>query len=130
MDIGLKKLSAIATSQPHAAFAAFTQCMQSQWTFLSISMPEISPLFVRLEDVIRLSFLPALLRRPVNELEREVLSLPARMGGLGISLPHTNCISAHANSMKVSAPLIRLIARQELDFDLESWHRSSVSELR
>jgi len=46
----LKKLSAIATSQPHAAFAAFTQCMQSQWTFLSRSMPEISPLFVRLES--------------------------------------------------------------------------------
>ena len=115
--LALKKLSAIATSQPHAAFSAFTQCMQSQWTFLSRSMPEISPLLARLEDVIRLCFLPALLRRPVNDFEREVLSLPARMGGLGISLPHINCISAHANSLKVSAPLIRLIARQELDLD-------------
>jgi hypothetical protein len=27
----LKKLAVVATSQPHAAFSAFTQCMQGQW---------------------------------------------------------------------------------------------------
>ena len=58
----LLKLSAIATSEPHAAFSAFTQCMQGQWTFLSRSMPGISHLLERLEKVIRLHFLPALLR--------------------------------------------------------------------
>jgi len=31
----VKKLAAIATSQPHAAYAAFTHCLQGQWTFLS-----------------------------------------------------------------------------------------------
>ena len=52
----LKKLAVVATSQPHAAFSAFT-CMQGQWTFLSRSMPDISPLFERLEAVIRLEFI-------------------------------------------------------------------------
>ena len=80
----LNKLSMVAASQPHAAFAAFTQCMQGQWTFICRAMPDVSPLFLRLEEAIRMTFLPALLRRQVNDLEREVLSMPARMGGLGI----------------------------------------------
>jgi hypothetical protein len=104
----LKTLAAVASSQPHAAFAAFTQCMQGQWTFLARSMPGISPLFERLEDVIRLTFLPALLRRNINDFERDVLSLPARHGGLGITKPQVECVNAHENSMKVSAPLIKL----------------------
>jgi len=113
----LKKLAVVATSQPHAAFSAFTQCMQGQWTFLSRSMPGISPLFQRLEDVIRMTVLPALLRRNVNDFERNVLSLPARLGGLGISLPQVETVNAHENSLRVSAPLTRLILRQELELD-------------
>ena len=91
--------------------------MQGQWTFLSRSMPGISPLFQRLEDVIRMTFLPALLRRNVNDFERNVLSLPARLGGLGISLPQVETVNAHENSLRVSAPLTRLILRQELELD-------------
>jgi hypothetical protein len=75
------------------------------------------PLCERLEEVIRLTFLPALLRRHVNDFERTVLSLPARLGGLGISLPQVETINAHENSMRVSAPLVRLILRQELELD-------------
>ena len=43
-----------------------------------------------LEDAIRQKFLPALLGRTVNDLERELFSLPARFAGLGIPKPmHT-----------------------------------------
>ena len=62
----IRKLAMIAASQPHAAFSAFTLCMQSQWTFLARSMPELADLFTRLEEVILMDFLPALLRRDVN----------------------------------------------------------------
>ena len=91
--------------------------MQGQWTFICRAMPDVSPLFLRLEEAIRMTFLPALLRRQVNDLEREVLSMPARMGGLGICKPQVLCVDAHENSKKLSAPLIRLILRQELDLD-------------
>ena len=90
----VKKLAVIASSQPHAAFAAFTQCMQGQWTFISRAMPDVSHLFLRLEEVIRLHFLPALLRRHVNDIERQVLSLPARLVGLGIC-HHTQTVLMH-----------------------------------
>ena len=41
----VEKLSEIAVTQPHAAFAAFTQSLQGQWTFLTRAMPEVSQLF-------------------------------------------------------------------------------------
>ena len=113
----VEKISQIAATQPHAAFAAFTQCLQGQWTFLSRAMPDISSLFEPLEKAIRLSFLPALLRRSVNDLERELLSLPARFGGLGVTNPTESCKAAHDNSLFVSEPLVALIVAQRSEFD-------------
>ena len=39
------------------------------------------------------------------------------MGGLGIGKPTEECMIAHTNSMYVCAPLVRLIQRQEHQFD-------------
>ena len=110
----VKTLSTIAASEPHAAFAAYTHCLQSQWTFLCRSTPA---LFQPLEDTIRQVLIPALLRLEVKDLERDLISLPARMGGLGICKPTEECLISHTNSVYVSAPLVRLVQRQELDFD-------------
>ena len=38
----IRMLAKIAASQLHAAFSAFTLCMQSQWTILARSMPELA----------------------------------------------------------------------------------------
>jgi len=119
----VKKFSLIAATEPHAAYAAFTHCLQSQWTFLCRTMPGSPSLFQPLEDAIRMLFIPALLRREVNDLERDLISLPARMGGLGISKPTEECLISHTNSLYVSAPLVRLVKRQE--FELEP---SALSE--
>ena len=113
----VESLSKIAASEPHAAFAAYTHCLQSQWTFLCRSMPGTPALFQPLEDAIRQVLIPALLRREVNDLERDLISLPARMGGLGISKPTEECLISHTNSIYVSAPLVRLVQRQELEFE-------------
>jgi hypothetical protein len=113
----VKQLSAIATSEPHAAFSTFTQCLQAQWTFLSRTMPGTADLLQPLEDIIRSVFLKALLRRDLNDLERDMVSLPARMGGLGIYKPTEECLISHTNSVYVSAPLVRLIKRQIFEFD-------------
>ena len=74
-------------------------------------------LFQPLEDVIRAEFIPTLLKRDINDLERELLSLPVRMGGMGISKPTEQCQVAHFNSMYVSTPLVKLITRQIAEFD-------------
>ena len=62
-------------------------------------------------------FLPSLLRREINSLERAVLSLPARFGGLGILKPNVISVDAHENSMRLSAPLVKLIIKQEMNLE-------------
>lgn len=111
------KLSEIAVTQPHAAFAAFTQSLQGQWTFVTRAMPEVSHLFEPLEEAIRYRFMKALLKHEVNEKERKLLSLPARMGGMGIHNPTETCQIASDNSVLISQPLARLIQRQVFEFD-------------
>ena len=113
----IKTLAIIATSEPHAVYSAYTHCLQNQWSFLCRSMPGDPLLFEPLEDAIRTVFIPALLRREVNDLERNLLSMPARMGGLGICKPTEQCVTSHSNSNYVCAPLVRLVQRQEFGFD-------------
>jgi hypothetical protein len=113
----VKRLADVATTQPHAAFAAFTHCLQGQWTFLSRTMPDCAELFEPLEQAIRGDFIRTLLKRDVNDLERDMLSLPARMGGMGIFKPTEECLISSANSIYISAPLVRLIEKQAYEFD-------------
>jgi hypothetical protein len=125
----VEKLSLIAMTQPHAAFSAFTHCLQCQWTFLSRAMPDVAHLFKPLEDSIVLTFLPALLRREVSSIERELMSLPARFGGLGIFNPTDTCDTSHNNSVRVTEPLVNLIMSQNTVFD-PTLLQNEVSELR
>jgi hypothetical protein len=64
-------------------------------------MPGIEPQLQPLENVIRERFLPALFRREVRALEREIFGLPARMGGMGIFNPTEESTLAFSNSMIV-----------------------------
>ena len=59
----VKDLAEVALTEPHAAFAVFTHCLQGRWTFLSRAMPNLSTLFEPLEDAIYRVFLSSLLRR-------------------------------------------------------------------
>jgi hypothetical protein len=113
----VKKLSIIAATQPHAAFSTFTQCLQGQWTFLCRAMPDTSEFFRPLEETIRTDFIRALFKREVNDLERDMLSLPARLGGMGIYKPNEECLISNTNSEYISSPLVRLIKRQVFEFD-------------
>ena len=57
----LKTLAKFAQTQPHAAFAVFTHCLQSCWTFLCRTVPGAGFFLQDLEDCIRQVFIPALL---------------------------------------------------------------------
>ena len=113
----LTKLADIAKTQPHAAFAAYIHCLQNQWNFVARAMPDTAELFQPLEDKIRQVFLPSLLLRTVSDNEREVLSMPARFGGLGIFNPTLACNASHENSKIVTQPIVDMIMDQSEDFD-------------
>ena len=86
----IEKLSEIATFQPQATYAPFTHGLTSRWNSLTRTVPDIEELLHPLEDAIHHQFLPAITgKQALNYMERDVLSLPAMSGGLGIINPKT-----------------------------------------
>ena len=56
----VSKLARFAKTQPHAAHAAFTHDLSSEWTYLSRSVQTLEEYLKPLEDVIRRDLLPLL----------------------------------------------------------------------
>ncbi len=82
--------------------------------YLLRTVPDISDLFQPLEEAIRHNLLPALTgRRGITDLERNLLELPARLGGLGIVNPTKSAAIHHSSSLRITAPLATLILQQE-----------------
>ena len=80
----VSKLAWFAKTQPHATQAAFTHGLSSEWTCLSRSVQSLQEHLQPLEDVIHRDLLPSLTGRAVSDLERRLLSLPARHGGMSL----------------------------------------------
>jgi len=76
------------------------------------TIPDISDLLVPLDEAIDTYFIPALTGRDsISNPERQLLSLPARLGGLGL-VPSQTASFEHSSSVKVTAPLAALIVQQ------------------
>ena len=84
----IEVLSEIANTDPHSAYIAYTSVLRHRYTFCMRTIPGIGHLFKPLESAIRTKLIPALTEnRQVTEEERLLLSLPPRMGGMGIIDP-------------------------------------------
>ena len=113
----VEKLATIASSQPHAAYPAFTHGLMGKWTYLARTVPGTSDLFKPLEETIRHRFIPALTgRSAISDIERNLLSLPTRLGGLGIMNPSEATDSQYVTSQQVSTPLVSLIIQQTSNY--------------
>ncbi|MCP3679780.1 MAG: hypothetical protein GY782_05735 [Gammaproteobacteria bacterium] len=88
------------------------------------TVPGIAELFEPLEAVIRDKFIPAIVGREVSDLQREMIGMPVRYGGLGIANPMKTAEREYNTSRKVTANLTNLIKQQ--DMSLDSYDRNSV----
>ena len=108
------QLAEIARSEPHCAYTAFRHSLVGKWQYLSRTIAGIESLLQPLEDAIRQCFIPALTNRPApGDLERELLALPTRLGGLGLVNPVAQSDDAYEASVNITAPLAALIVEQE-----------------
>ena len=97
------KLSKIAESQPHAAYAAFTHGLCSKWNYLlrvtDWDQHQPEDILDSLEKKIHSLFIPALTGQPPpGQHMRDILALPARIGGLGLTNPTTSAKEQRAAS--------------------------------
>ncbi len=83
----IHELAEVAKEEPQIAYSAFTKGLSSRWCYIQRTIEGISELFVPLEEEIRNRLIPAILGQNVNNIERDMLTLPLRYGGLGIQNP-------------------------------------------
>ena len=121
----IKELAKVAADDPQAALSAFTKCICHRWTFIQRTLPDINHLFIPLEECIRDCFIPALIGRQVSDLERKILSLPVRFGGLGITNPSETANREYLASKRVTADLCGLILQQLQDISLYNSDRTA-----
>ena len=113
-DIDL--LAQVALSHPHAAFAAYVHGQTSKWTYISRTIPGISHLLEPLEQAIQKKFFPAITGSPsCPKIERSLLALPARLGGLGLMSLSSEAEHSFEASSKITAPVAAMIALQGFD---------------
>ena len=114
----LEQLAEIAMEEPQAALSAYCKCISHRWTYLQRTIPKIKTLFMPLEDCIRNTFIPSLIGRQVSDIERKIISLPVRFGGLGIGNPTETADREYNASKRVTLNLTSLILQQKQDISL------------
>ena len=77
----------------------------------------IAHLFKPLEDAIAGNFLPAVIGRPISEIERKIFSLPVKYGGLGVRDPTKVADVEYYRSCKITEPLVKLIKDQVMPLE-------------
>ena len=111
----LKVLSEIAKAYPQSAYCAFTAGFIHKFNHIIRTIPDIKPHLQPLEDVIRHHFIPALCEgRTCNDHERQLLSLPVKLGGLGIINVLETCELDFQQSVKITRSLVRKIVNQNV----------------
>ena len=114
-----------------------------KYYFLSCTLSGISELLSPLEQSICSHLLPALFGKcTFSDTERQLISLPSRLGGLGIINPCLSSSFQFEASQRVTGPLVLLLLEQDPRFTIgtlneqlalkrgihrENRHRSGIS---
>ena len=83
----LKVLSKLAWIEPQTAYACFTTGFKHKPTYYTRKIPDIANQLTLLDEVISTEFIPAITGGiTCSSIERKLLSLPTKLGGLGIPI--------------------------------------------
>ena len=74
--------------------------------------------------------IPAITERKCNQLERNTLALPVRLGGLGLRNPCFEARREYASSVKVPTPLVEQVVSQSHQLPEDSLIKSAQQEVR
>ena len=106
------RLAEFAQSHPQASYVAYTFGLRHRWTYFLRTLPNIEDLLKPLERAISDVLIPSMVDHKCTELERDILSLPVRLGGLGFTNPTQSANAELQASVNVTAPLAERIMSQ------------------
>ena len=107
------QLAAIAKDEPQIALCAYTKALCMRWCFVQRTISDVSHIFQPLEDSIRENLLPAIIGRKISDMERRILALPVRFGGIGVLNPVETSNIEYDTSVKITSDLKKIIYNQE-----------------
>ena len=105
----VEELTEIAKDEPQIALSAFNTGLSQRWKFVQRTVKDTGEFFNPLESAIRDKLIPAICGRSVSDIERRVVALPYRFGGLVIQNPTETASREYLSSRMIPAGLTKLI---------------------
>ena len=110
----LQVLTEVAKAEPQSAYASFTSGFRHKVTYFMRTIPDLEDVLVPLDKFIDEQFIPAITDGHVlSKDDRSLLSLPVRLGGLGIPIFSKSCTKEFEYSLKATSTLRRNIVAQD-----------------
>ena len=114
----VQEIEDLAMSHPQAADAALTHGLMGRWSYTLRTIPDISDLLQPLKDEIRKRLLPALTGKPAfTDIERALLVLPTRLGGLNIPFITEKASTELSASCKITSAIVDSIVQKAYAYD-------------
>ena len=77
----------MAKTEPQAAYSCFITAFKHKPSYIMRTIPDISDQLNQLDEVITSEFIPAITGgKHCSNIERKLLSLPSKLGALGIPI--------------------------------------------
>ena len=124
----LDKLTEIASEEPQLAYQGFVKGLCPRYNYVMRTIPNIEVDLQPLEVAIESKFIPALLGRHLSPLERDIVALPLRHGGLGIVKPSEIATDEYERSQKITDPLVSIIVDQIMS--LQNYNSRNIDQLK
>ncbi|XP_066919036.1 uncharacterized protein [Clytia hemisphaerica] len=123
----LTLLSEIAVTQPQSAYTCYTSGYQHRFSYFLRTIPEMENYLTPIETIVRHQLIPAITGgKIVNDLERDLLSLPPRLGGLGLKNVCEIAPIEHENSRQFTKHLQNQILNLQPPNDNETKTKAAI----
>ena len=117
----IKVLSIIAKTEPQAAYSCFITAFKHKPSYIMRTIPDISDQLNQLDELITSEFIPAITGGiHCSDIERKLLSLPSKLGGLGILIFTEISNQEYEYSLMLSKDLSTRIMKQEIQLSCET----------
>ena len=108
----ISKLSEIAESQPQVAYSAYVHGYQHKFHYFFRTISDIRDELKPLDELITSKLIPSIIGSQLGDIERDLFSLPVRLGGMGIASPSSVSDDEYLRSKQITGPLAAIIALQ------------------
>ena len=124
----MELLPKIAAIEPQSAYCAFTADLKHKVTYTIRTIPDICQHLQKLDKYVEKVFIPALIDGHIpNNVERKLLSLPVKLGGMGIVMFADIAKTEYQNSRNITKSLKKLHLEQTTEYNI---NRGELAKLK